>query len=132
MPSLFLLVENVIKEEIDLMKEDAKEEAKEEDLQNINTHDTEEAEVAISMLNVFIEQLGTLYNPYVEQTVNLLCKIIREHPNEDVKEEACKCLPNLIIAVKENATLAVHLAKCFMATLVETMEKEYDSQIVIV
>ena len=29
------------------------------------------------MLNVFIEQLGPLYNPYVEQTVNLLCKIIR-------------------------------------------------------
>ena len=131
LPGLFLLVENVVREEIELIGEDLKEE--EDDGQNINTHDTEEAEVAISMLNVFIEQLGPLYNPYVAQTVNLLCKIIKEHPNEDVKEEACKCLPNLIIAVKtENSALAVDLAKVFMGTLVETMEKEYDSQIVIV
>lgn len=74
------------------------------------------------MLNVFIEQLKELYNPYVEKTVSLLCSIIKEHPNEDVKEEACKCLPNLIIAVKtENSALAVMLAKHFMATLVETI-----------
>jgi len=38
------------------------------------------------MLNVFIEQLKELYNPYVEKTVTLLCTIIKEHPNEDVKE----------------------------------------------
>ena len=74
-----------------------------------------------------------MFNPYVEKTVNLLCTIIKEHPNEDVKEEACKCLPNLIVAVKfENQTLAVNLAKHFMATLVETVEKEYDSEIIIV
>jgi hypothetical protein len=85
------------------------------------------------MLNVFIEQLKELYNPYVEKTVNLLCTIIKEHPNEDVKEEACKCLPNLISAVKnDNQPLAIQLAKHFMATLVETMASEYDSQIVIV
>lgn len=77
-----------------------KDEEKEKDDKNINTYETEEAEVAISMLNVFIEQLKELYNPYVEKTITLLCTIIKEHPNEDVKEEACKCLPNLIIAVK--------------------------------
>jgi importin-5 len=133
LPGLFVLVENVIREEILSLNDDEKEVPKEGDDQNINTHDTEEAEVAISMLNVFIEQLKELYNPYVEKTVGLLCNIIKEHPNEDVKEEACKCLPNLIIAVKtENSPLAVNLAKLFMGTLVETMEKEYDSQIVIV
>ena len=63
------------------------EEKKEEDdiVDNINTFETEEAEVAISMLNVFIEQLKELYGPYVEKTVQLLCKIIKEHPNDDVK-----------------------------------------------
>lgn len=118
LPGLFVLVENVIREEINLLNDDKVDE-KEGDDQNINTHDTEEAEVAISMLNVFIEQLKELYNPYVEKTVGLLCNIIKEHPNEDVKEEACKCLPNLIIAVKtENSALAVSLAKLFMGTLV--------------
>jgi len=29
------------------------------------------------MLNVFIEKLKELYNPYVEKTVNLLCTIIK-------------------------------------------------------
>jgi hypothetical protein len=60
------------------------------------------------MLNVFIEQLKELYNPYVEKTVILLCKIIKNHTNEDVKEEACKCLPNLIVAVKNtNQAIAI-------------------------
>lgn len=66
--------------------EDTLEEKKEEGQKNINTFETEEAEVAISMLNVFIEQLKELYSPYVERTVGLLLIIIKEHPNEDVKE----------------------------------------------
>jgi len=37
------------------------------------------------MLNVFIDQLKELYAPYVEETVALLCKIIKEHLNDDVK-----------------------------------------------
>lgn len=101
LPGLFVLVENVIKEEIALVNgEVSKEEEEGNKDKNINTYETEEAEVAISMLNIFIEELKELYNPYVEKTVNLLCSIIKEHPNEDVKEEACKCLPNLIVAVK--------------------------------
>jgi hypothetical protein len=53
-----------------------------------------------------------------------LCKIIKNHNNEDVKEEACKCLPNLIVAVKNtNQSIAVEMAKLFMQTLVETIEK---------
>lgn len=52
------------------------------------------------MLNVFIEQLKEMYGPYVQPTVELLCKIIKEHPNEDVKQAACDCLPELVNAVK--------------------------------
>ena len=85
------------------------------------------------MLNVFIEQLKQLYAPYVEKTVQLLCTIIKDHPNDDVKEEACKCLPNLIAAAKStNEQIAVALAKYFMDTLVSTIEKEFDSDIMIV
>lgn len=70
LPGLFALVENVIKEEIAMVngemekpeEEDGEEAGKDK---NINTYETEEAEVAISMLNVFIEELKELYNPYV-------------------------------------------------------------------
>lgn len=85
------------------------------------------------MLNVFIEQLKELYGPYVEKTVQLLCTIIKDHPNEDVKEEACKCLPNLISAIKtSDQAVAVQLARHFMETLVTTIEKEFDTDIMIV
>jgi hypothetical protein len=38
------------------------------------------------MLNVFIDKLKELYNPYVEETVALLCKLIKEHVNDNVRE----------------------------------------------
>ena len=76
------------------------------------------------MLNVFIEQLKEMYSPYVESTVSLLCKIITDHLNEDVREEACKCLPNLVTAIKsQNPQGAVSMTKYFMETLVTTIEK---------
>jgi hypothetical protein len=76
------------------------------------------------MLNVFIEQLKELYGPYVTKTVELLCTIIQDHPNDDVKSEACKCLPSLISAIKvTDPTVAVQLARHFMQTLVSTVEK---------
>jgi len=85
------------------------------------------------MLNVFIEQLKELYAPYVEETVALLCKIIKEHLNDDVKEEACKCLPSLVSAIKlSNKDAAINMTKYFMKTLVETIEKESDPNIICV
>ena len=76
------------------------------------------------MLNVFIEKLKELYAPYVQKTVELLSTIIKDHPNDDVKEEACKCLPNLIACVKStDQQVAINLAKYFMQTLVSTIEK---------
>lgn len=135
LPSLFALVENVINTELKMVANPVVDEDKKEEdaADNINTFETEEAEVAISMLNVFIEQLKELYAPYVEKTVQLLCTIIQDHPNDDVKEEACKCLPNLISAIKtSNQPVAIQLARHFMATLVTTVEREFDTDIMIV
>lgn len=85
------------------------------------------------MLNVFIEQLKELYSPYVEETVALLCKIIKQHLNDDVREEACNCLPSLVSAIKlTNKDGAIQMTKYFMATLVETIEKETDPNIVCI
>lgn len=74
------------------------------------------------MLNVFIEQLKELYAPYVQETVALLCKIIKEHLNDNVREEACNCLPSLVSAIKTtNQQGAIEMTKYFMQTLVETI-----------
>ena len=68
---------------------------------------------------MFFSQFKELYCPYVEKTVTLLSSIIKEYPHKDIKEAACKCFLNLIIAVKtENKGLAIHLAKYFIATFI--------------
>lgn len=65
-----------------------------------------------------------MYGPYVEKTVTLLCKIITDHVNDDVREEACKCLPSLVSAVKPtNTQTAIEMTKYFMETLIKTIEK---------
>ncbi len=70
LPSLFELVRNVINTELNLVNQPEhqteEKEEKEQDETGINTFETEEAEVAIGMLNVFIDQLKELYSPYVE------------------------------------------------------------------
>lgn len=85
------------------------------------------------MLNVFIEQLKEHFIPYVEETIAILCKIIKEHSNDNIKEEALKCLPNLVSAIKNsNKEAAINMTKYFMTTLIETIEKESDPKIMIV
>lgn len=60
-PSLFKLIENVF-------NDNAKQNEVDEKKVSINTFDTEEAEVAINMLSVMMEELKELFADYVEQT----------------------------------------------------------------
>lgn len=54
--------------------------------------------------------------------MQLLCKLISEHSNDDVREEACGCLPSLVSVVKiSNKDGAINMTKFFMKTLIETM-----------
>jgi len=47
--------------------------------------------------------------------VTLLCKIITDHINDSVRDEACKCLPSLVSAVKvSNVQTAIEMTKYFM------------------
>lgn len=43
---------------------------------NINTDELEEKDVAIQMLAVFIDELGPVFAPYVEQTSKILLAMI--------------------------------------------------------
>jgi hypothetical protein len=133
LPSLFKLVDNVIKTHLALnsFDLDKPDEAEELTKESINTYETEEAEVAISMLNVFIEELKDLYEPYAEETSNILIPIIKNHSNEEIKREACQCLPNLVSAVKGvDGAKACRMAKVFFGLLIETAEHELDTELV--
>jgi hypothetical protein len=134
LPSLFQLVQNVIDTHIKLnsFDIDKPDEADEIAKESINTYETEEAEIAISMLNVFVEELKELYFPYAEQTATILMPIIQKHSNEEIKKEACRCLPNLVHAVKlVNPEASFNLAKKFIEILIEASEKEFETDVVI-
>jgi hypothetical protein len=84
------------------------------------------------MLNVFIEQLKESYVPYADQTAKVLMPILQKHSNEDIKKEACRCLPNLVHAVKlVDTDAACSLAKHFIEVLIDAAEKEFDTDLVI-
>lgn len=63
-PSLFKLIENVFNDN----KSNLNRETDDDKKINIQTYDTEEAEVAINMLSVIMEELKELYANYVEKT----------------------------------------------------------------
>lgn len=134
LPSLFNLVKVVIDTHIKLnsFDIDKPDEVDEITKESINTYETEEAEIAISMLNVFVEELKELYFPYAEQTASILMPIIEKHSNEEIKKQACLCLPNLVHSVKlVNPDAAFNLAKNFIRILIEASEKEFETDVVI-
>lgn len=79
-PSLFKLIENVFNEN----QKDVEGEKK----VNINTFDTEEAEVAINMLSVMMEELQELFADYVEQTTQIILPLVNYSTNEDIRKSA--------------------------------------------
>lgn len=79
-PSLFKLIENVFNEN----QKDVEGEKK----VNINTFDTEEAEVAINMLSVMMEELQEQFADYVEQTTQIILPLVNYSTNEDIRKSA--------------------------------------------
>lgn len=84
------------------------------------------------MLNVFVEELKEMYFPYAKQTADILIPLLQKHSNEEIKKEACRCLPNLVHAVKlVNVEDSFILAKRFIEILIEATEKEFETDVVI-
>lgn len=119
-PGLFKIIAAVLKDEVQLDFEDDT---------KINTYETDEAELAIFMLNIFVEKLSTTFRPYVPQTCEILFPIIKNHTNDVVRNAAFSCLPLLLQMVQHDRVLAVQLVREFLNLLVEVAEKEEDSTV---
>ena len=107
-------------------KDDGKDEIK------INTYETEEAEIAIAMLNVFIKEMKEFYVPYAERTINIILTIVKNMVNESIKQEALESLPLLVKLIKDNnAASGIAYAKSFLSILTEACFDEYDTDLLI-
>jgi hypothetical protein len=68
---------------------------------NINTDETEEKDVAIQMLSVFIDELGGAFADYIEPTSKILLSLISYEANDSIRNSAASALPGLIKCHKE-------------------------------
>jgi len=68
---------------------------------DINTHDTEEAETAINMLHVIIEEMKSHFAPYLETTTQLILPLCSFSTNEGLRTSSARCLPTLLICAKQ-------------------------------
>ena len=120
LPSLFKLVSEVLKNQGS------------EDKININTSDTEEAEIAINMISVFVEQLKEEFSEYVETTTQLILPLVNFNTNENIRQASAKCLPGLISSVKSKSIeTAAQVSKAFLEVLWSAAHSEYASDIII-
>lgn len=68
---------------------------------NINTDEIEEKDVAIQMIAVFIDELGSGFAEWVEPTSKILMSLISYEANDSIRNSVAGALPGLIKCVKE-------------------------------
>jgi len=126
-PSLFRLIENVFNDNQNNMNN-----SEDDKKVTINTFDTEEAEVAINMLSVMMEELKELYTDYVEQTTKILLPLVNYSTNEDIRKSVAKCLPSLVICTKcKSNEGAINITRAFIQVLIKAIEGEYAPDVIV-
>ncbi|CAK69294.1 unnamed protein product (macronuclear) [Paramecium tetraurelia] len=122
-PSLFKLIQQVFN--INTTESNKKKE--------LLTYDNEEAEVAIHMLSVFIEELKQSFFPFVEKCIELIVPLSQFNSDETIRSAACKCLVSLVKVVKEtnNSQQLMNGAKYFLGIILEAAFKESDPSVII-
>jgi len=71
---------------------------------NVNTDETEEKDVAIQMLSVFIDELGGGFVDYIEPTSKILLSLISYEVNDSIRNSVAGALPGLLKCYKEVGT----------------------------
>jgi hypothetical protein len=102
---------------------------------NINTDETEEKDVAIQMLAVFIDELGGGYADYVEQTSQVLLPLVDYDLNDSVRNSVAGCFPGLIKCAKEanpnNRDYLLQMGKTYTEAIWKAIKKEHETESLI-
>jgi hypothetical protein len=129
-PSLYNLIKRVFEQQ---------------NAQQVNTSDTDEAELCIQMLativdtnvNSFIIYIGnistSLYecNLIVEPTLEIIVPLVKLQSSEEIRKSAASCLPKLVKATKLSSThSAVQLTRSFIILLWQVIQNEYQPDII--
>ena len=98
---------------------------------DINTDETEEKDVAIQMLAVFIDELGAAFAPYAPQAAEILLGHTNYYANESIRQACAESLPGLIKCYKLAGGLTPELvatAKQYQKNLFDAIKDEADPE----
>lgn len=102
---------------------------------NINTDETEEKDVAIQMLAVFIDELRGGFAEYIEPTSRILLPLATFELNDGIRSSVAGCFPGLIICAREanpeNRAYIIQMAKTFAETLWKAIKEETETETLI-
>ena len=102
---------------------------------NINTDEIEEKDVAIQMLSVFIDELGSAFAPYYEATSRILLSMIDYESNDSIRNSVAGALPGLVKCVKgadpTNGAVIVNISKMYLEALWKAIKKETETDTLI-
>ena len=102
---------------------------------NVMTDEIEEKDVAIQMLNVFIDEVPELCYAYIDQISRILLSLTDYLANDSIRSNSAQCLPGLMQAAKKAGVEAPQLhemARTYNDNIYKAMEKELDTDTLIV
>ncbi|EAR88916.3 importin protein (macronuclear) [Tetrahymena thermophila SB210] len=94
-------------------------------------YDVDEAEIALAMLEVFIDQFNKNFAPYVESTTRLISPLLDFKYAESIRESASKCVPGLVKCAGDNHEIQKNMVRYFLQLLLDATSTEFDSTIMI-
>lgn len=132
LPSLFNLVKVVFDLQRGQLQPNSADTTGDKD-EAFHTYDNEEAEIAINMLAVFIEELKDKFFPYVETCTQLIVPLCEFNTDENIRRSSAKCLVSLIENVKSTGQQSglFQGAKYFLGVILEAAKKEFDPEVII-
>lgn len=96
--------------------------------ENVKTSDSEETEISVQTIAVFLDNLDSDLFPYIGDIFDVLQIIIDSTLNDDTRIEAIKCLPGLVKIAKKSGTDTSFFSRLVNKALWGLMDKENDPQ----
>lgn len=93
--------------------------------------DVDEAEIAISMLEIFIDQFGKAFAPYVEAATNIILPLCEFRYSDSIRQSASQCVPGLVKSAADAPEIQKNMVRFFLAKLIDATSQEYDSTVMI-
>ena len=119
---------------VDVLSE-VKPESKDNKTINITTDELEEKNVAIQMLTVFIDELGSGFAEYVEPASKIILSLTSYAANDSIRTNCASALSGLIKCVKEaqpgNQAVLFEMGKAFNENLFTAMKTETETEVLI-